>query len=333
MSHTIMRQWAMLRMLPRSPKKISTREILNRLTQEGFQVEQRTVQRDLEKFTSLFPLDCDKRSKPYGWFWCKDAEPLDIPGLDSHTALAFYLAEQHLTPIMPRETVQKLTPHFRAAVNRLNHMSESSGAKGWTKKVRVLRQGPDLSTPEIDAEVQECVYSALLLNRRLEVEYKNREAKDAKKYTISPLGLVLKNGIFYIPCTIADYSDIRLLTLHRMRSASITTMMVTPPKSFDLDDYIESGELHFRIGDKIHLKAMLHASLAIDLYERKFDALQRLEKQLDGRFLLQAYTTDTSELRYWLRSLGEKIEVLAPAYLREDLYQSAKAMLQHYETT
>jgi len=332
MSDTVMRQWMMLRMVPRAPSKISTIEIMNNLAAESFIISQRSIQRDLIKFSSIFPLECDDRSKPFGWSWRKDAPTIDIPGIDSHTALAFYLAEQHLEPILPRETVVKLNPHFLSAKKILNELSGNSGTTSWVNKVRVLRQGPDLSTPEIDGDVQEQVYTALLLNKKLEIQYKKRGAKEAKAYTISPLGLVLKNGIFYIPCTVNEYDDVRLMTLHRIKEAKATDYTISPPKGFHLDKYIQSGELSFQIGEKINLKAVIDKHVAFHLGERKLSPKQTLKEQDDGSFLLQATVNDTSELRFWLRGYDDQIEVLEPKELREDLYQSAKAQIKKYES-
>ncbi|WP_232507821.1 helix-turn-helix transcriptional regulator [Ghiorsea bivora] len=333
MSDTVMRQWMMLRMVPRSPSKISTIEIMNNLAAESFIISQRSIQRDLDKFSSIFPLECDDRSKPFGWSWRKDAPTIDIPGMDSHTALAFYLAEQHLEPILPRETVVKLNPHFLSAKKILNELSGDSGTTSWVNKVRVLRQGPDLSTPEIDAGVQEKVYTALLLNKRLEVQYKKRGATKAKDYTISPLALVLKNGIFYIPCTVFNYDDIRLMTLHRIKQATLTDAMIDSPENFDLDAYIQSGELSFQVGDMIKLTAIIDKDVAFHLGERKLSPDQTLEEQEDDTFLLQATVNDTSELRFWLRGYDEQIEVLEPKELRDDLYRSAQAQIKKYEAS
>ena len=331
MSDTVMRQWQMLRMVPRGPSKIGTTDIKQGLAAEGFEVTQRTIQRDLEKFSTIFPLECDDRSKPYGWYWSKDSGTLDIPGMDSHTALAFYLAEQHLAPILPRETVKQLSPHFLTARNMLNKLQKETGATAWADKVRVLRQGPDLSTPDVKPEVQHEVYTALLLNRLLDVEYKPRGAKETKSYTITPLGLVLKNGIFYLPCTIGDYTDIRLLTLHRLLSAIKLDIPATIPKSFNLDNYIASGELNFEVGSEITLKAIISRDVAFHLGERQLSPKQKLTEQPDGSYKLEAKVLETSELRFWLRGYDEEVEVLEPQELRNKLYESAKSLVSKYE--
>jgi len=333
MSDTVMRQWQMLRLVPRFPSKIDTTSLVQALAAESFEVTQRTIQRDLEKFSSIFPLECDNRSKPFGWSWSKDSGTLDIPGMDSHTALAFYLAEQHLVPILPRETVKQLAPHFLTARNMLNKLQKEKGATAWVDKVRVLRQGPDLSTPDVDSVVQHEVYSALLLNRRLDVDYKPRGAKDVKSYSINPLGLVLKNGIFYLPCTIGDYTDIRLLTLHRLLSATKLDIPANIPKTFNLDKYIASGELSFEVGSEIVLKAIVSSGVAFHLGERQLDSKQKLTEQSDGTYKLEAKVLETSELRFWLRGYDEEIEVLEPIELRNELYESAKALANKYENS
>jgi len=331
MSDTVMRQWQMLRLVPRSPSKIDTTSLVHALASESFVVTQRTVQRDLEKFSTIFPLECDDRSKPFGWSWSRDSGTLDIPGMDSHTALAFYLAEQHLEPILPHETVSHLSPHFETAKKVLNELQSNSGVTSWADKVRVLRQGPDLSTPDIDPDVQHQVYTALLLNRRLDVEYKARGSKELKKYIITPLGLVLKNGIFYLPCTIGDYTDIRLLTLHRLLSAIKLDIPASTPKTFNLDKYIASGELSFETGNQIQLKALVSPSVAFHLSECELGVKQNLTQQGEV-WLLETAVMETSELRFWLRGYDEDIEILEPIELRNQLYQSAKAMVRKYDS-
>ncbi len=71
MGDTILRQWAMLRNIPPAPRKISTGMLRERLIEEGYSVDIRTIQRDLGKLSLLFPLYCDGRSKPWGWSWMR----------------------------------------------------------------------------------------------------------------------------------------------------------------------------------------------------------------------------------------------------------------------
>lgn len=330
MSETLMRQWQMLRLVPRSPSKMATTEIKQRLADEGFNVTQRTIQRDLMTFSSIFPLICDDRDKPFGWSWMSDADVMDIPGMDSHAALAFYLASEHLEPLLPIGTVRHLKPHFESAKHVLDAIKTDSGAPAWKDKVRVLHRGPKLAPPVIISEVHEEVYEALLLNRQLNLTYKSRGSEKAKEYNINPLGLVLRDGLFYLVCTFSSYEDIRLLTLHRMSAAKKLDIPCQTPDGFNLDAYISSGELNFAISGDIKFKANVSKQVAFHLEERPLHADQKLTAAGDDSWLLEVTVQDTNELRWWLLGFGENVKVLEPEDLREEFRAIANAMSENY---
>lgn len=74
MSATILRQWRILLMLPRPPRRIDTATIESRLRGHGVEVHRRTIQRDLNELCDVFPIVADERAKPYGWRWADDAD-------------------------------------------------------------------------------------------------------------------------------------------------------------------------------------------------------------------------------------------------------------------
>jgi len=330
MSETLMRQWQMLRLIPRKPSKMATTEVKLRLEEEGFNVTQRTIQRDLITFSSIFPLVCDDRDKPYGWSWVSDADVMDIPGMDSHTALAFFLAKEHLQPLLPVGTVNHLKPHFAAAQVVLDKVDNGSGAPSWKNKVRVLHRGANLISPNVKPAVQGVVYDALLLNRQVKVTYLSRQQVTSKEYIINPLGLVIKDGIFYLVYTFDGYDDYRLLTLHRMLIAEKMNVPSVLPNAFNLDDYIELGELNFGAWGYIDLKAKVSAHVAFHLKECQLDINQSISELDDGCFLLQAHVLDTSELRWWLTGFGAQVEIIEPVELRHEFHEMAKTLLSNY---
>jgi len=330
MSDTLMRQWQMLRLIPRQPSQISTSELKQRLADEGFETTPRTLQRDLVRMSSIYPLLCDDRDKPFGWSWNRDANVHEVPGIDSDTALAFYLAEKHLEPLLPRTTIKRLRPHFKRAEEVLDQADADKGNPAWRNKVRVLQRGPGLKTPSIDADVQSAVYDGLLRNRRLDVEYLPRGADKPKQYELNPLGLVLKDSLFYLVCSMWDYSDIRLITLHRMNSATVMDTPSSAPDGFDLDSYIASGELDFAIGGKIKLKARISSQIATHLAERPLHDDQQLTQCDDDSYLLETTTQDTNELHWWLLGFGSGVEVLEPANLRDEFEQISYELASIY---
>ncbi len=326
-----MRQWLMLRLIPRQPFKISTTELMHALADEGFTITPRTLQRDLIRFSAIYPLVCDDRDKPFGWSWMTDGGVMDLPGMDSHTALAFYLADKHLEPILPRETVDHLRPHFEQARHVLDTIHADSGAPAWRDKVRVLRRGRFLAPPPIRSEVQGQVYDALLLNRKLRLVYQSRQKAEKKEYEVNPLGIVLKDAVIYLICTCWDYTDIRLMTLHRMTIAEKLDTPAVCPVGFSLDAYIASGGLDFTEAGKIRLKARISDDIAYHLRERPLHPEQSITPAEDREsMILETPVNDSGELRWWLLGFGDQVEVLAPESLRREFKGIAKRMAAAY---
>ncbi len=81
---------------------------------------------------------------------------MDIPGIDPPAALAFRLAEEYLTSLLPQTTLRHLNAHFLRAKEVL---APARGNKLglWPHKVCLIGRGPGLSPPKIRPEVQDTV--------------------------------------------------------------------------------------------------------------------------------------------------------------------------------
>lgn len=333
MSETLPRQWLMLSLIPRHPRKVDAATLQKGLEDQGYRVSRRTIQRDLQELSAQFALQCDERSKPFGWQWMEDAKVMDIPGMEPATALAFRLAEAYLQPLLPRSILRYLDPHFRRAGEVLAGV-KSAGIGMWPEKVRVISRGPALLFPEAKPDVQETVYQALFEERRFEARYRSREATRPAEYEVNPLGLVFRQGLIYLVCTLAEFEDIRQLALHRMSSARLLDSRRRAPAGFDLDKYIEQGEFSYPVsGNRIKLRALLAPGAAIHLYETRLSPDQRLKESPDGRVLLQATVLDTLELRWWLLGFGDGVEVLEPKKLRSEFQRIVSSMAGRYGKT
>lgn len=327
---TLLRQWQMLRMIPRFPSKITAKLLQEKLEAENFSVAKRTVERDLQSLSEHFPILSDERDKPYGWSWSKDAKVFDVPGLSNSEALTFKLVEQHLKPLLPASTLSQLAPYFATAEQHLSALSGKSTLHSWLGKARVVQPNQTLLAPNIDADAQQTVYEALLQNHQLDIAYLKRGEKKSTHYIVHPLGIVQRGQITYLVCKIPDREDVRMLAMHRMKSAEMLEDQVNRPDGFDLDAFIASGAFGFGGNETITLEAAFVKPAGDHLYETSLSKNQVITPLDDGRLKVTATVVNTEQLRWWLLGFGERVEVLAPLHLRESIAQTAKSLASIY---
>ncbi|MBS1985954.1 MAG: WYL domain-containing protein [Bdellovibrionales bacterium] len=329
MNDATLRQWAMLKLLPRSPDSISTVELLERLRTQGFTVSIRTIQRDLNSLSLAFPLVGDE-SKPQGWSWTRGAPQIEFPALNVQTALTFVLAQSMLDQSLPAATVNYLRPWFSAAKEKL--VDSAHPDKLVKNKFRIVSRMPSLTPPLIDSDVQESVYRGVLSNLQIAIHYQSRQAKQEKRYIVHPLGVVIIDSVCYLICTFSSYEDVRVLALHRIKSAKILDSPSIRPKKFNLDDYINTGSLGILRGqESISIEFLMNKKWAYHLYETPLAANQKIQELKGDWAKISAIVPDTSQIRWWLRSFGSDVQVLQPARLRDEFCVESEKLNKLYQ--
>lgn len=329
--NTTTRHWHILRLIPRHPNRTDVGRIHRQLEEiePALQVTRRTLERDLNLLSDSFPLERDG-CRPQGWWWRKDAEGLDVPGMDLTAALTFRMAEEYLSRLLPHSCLQSLAPHMKRARTLLEELS-TEGLAAWPQKVRVVSRNQPLLPPTVGADVVEVVYKALLSNRRFTGTYRP-QGGEGKLYEINPLGLVISDPVIYLVATCWDYTDIRLLALHRFSGAELREKPVIRPEGFDLQRYIDGGALGFcdQFGKSFRLRALFTRGAAAHLRESRLSEGQVVKDRKDGRVLIEAQVADTAQLRWWLLGFGAQVEVLGPKALREEIAETVRKMGEVY---
>jgi len=88
--------------------------------------------------------------------------------------------------------------------------------------------------------------------------------------------------------------------------------------NFEIDNYIESGALGFRVDyskptEQIHLKLTMTESTAKSFYESQLSKDQIIQHLEENIVEVSATVPFTSQLVWWLRSFGKKMLNIEPA--------------------
>lgn len=331
---TALRLLSLLRKIPRQPNCAKASDLHRSLQNEGYPVSIRTVQRDLAFLSSKFPITTDHQAGREGaiWFWMEDAEALNIPGMDPAVALALLLAEKHLQNLLPGAATADLKPYFSAAERTLARLPGRFLA-AWRNKVRVLNSGPALAIPQIEPAVQRAVYEGLLTHRQLKVLYKARGAAEAREQVLHPLAVVVKDGVVYLVATTWNYVDPRQYALQRFKIVEVLPDRAMVPEDFSIDDYIaERNAFSYPVApDSIRIILEVGSDVAIHLDERPLAPDQTVKPGRTGRALVEATVGDTQELRWWLLGFGDRLEVMSPRRLRNEVSELLAAAASLYK--
>ena len=327
--HTLVRQWALLQLLPaRGPGK-TAKELTDALNSDGYNISKRQVERNLIELYDAFGLDLNNTSIPYGWRLPPHV-PIDLPSITLAEALSLQLVEGTLKALMPPAMMHSLESRFLQAKRKLETLEAENQAAQWVNKVAVIPASLPMLPPAVDPVVLETVQDALLHNLQLNVEYRKFDAEQASCQTLHPLGLVQRGPVTYLVATAFDYSDVHLYVLHRIIAASKTENPAVTPKGFSLKNYIASDALQFGNNCSIGLKAEIWDGLAKILRETPLSADQQIE-EFDGAFRLTATITDSWQLRWWIMSQGDGIEVIGPVTLRDEIASKLQIAAKQYE--
>ncbi|RTK97304.1 MAG: WYL domain-containing protein, partial [Lysobacterales bacterium] len=98
----------------------------------------------------------------------------------------------------------------------------------------------------------------------------------------------------------------------------------------DLDAWLAQRDFDLPPGDDIELHAVLSRELEVLLRERPLAPDQQLEAAGDHEFVLRARVADTMRLRWWLLGFGDRITVLGPDRLREEMAATVRRMAAVY---
>lgn len=312
-------------MLPvRSPGATAS-DLQRRLQEAGHASTKRTIERDLVELSRIFPLQCNSKGTPFGWYWVPGSAT-ELPGLSICDALTMRLVEGSIRPLVPPNLLTALEPRFAQSRKKLEAMGSENASARWAEKVASVPPALALIPPQIDSEVLETIQTALLNDTQLECSYYAAHKDQTHELTLSPLAIVQRAQVTYLIAIAEPFDDIRQFVLHRFLAARALDRPSNRPSDFNLQRYIESGAMQFGKAVPITIEGWVSEGLARLVRETPISSDMTLTATEDGA-LLRATVLDTWELRWWILSHAGSIRIDAPATLREAIIQRLQQAL------
>lgn len=333
------RRLDLLDFIPRYPRKVSSRHLLDLLEGNGHEnLTMRTIQRDLEAIEKLglFGLEVDKRSKPFGWSINLNWKKLNISLMDANSALAFATLNQVADTLLPDSTLTDLKPYFDKAQTIIAN-EQSPLISHWKNSVALISTPSPVIVPPTEPDVLKQIKQAIFHKKQISAELRRylitNQKPIWKHYSqINPLGLIQKDNVTTLVCTIGSFHQkVYKLPLAYIKNVELKTQAVVEPEHFDFEHIKQSYHKTNSSNNVIKLEMFVKKTSYLVLSNGKLSDDQSLTETDDPEQLkLSATVSDSPQLRAFLRGLGNNIEVLAPNTLRSYFKDLALAYIQKY---
>jgi predicted DNA-binding transcriptional regulator YafY len=311
---TILRQITMLKIIPKHPSFILTKTIEERLNAEGFTTTLRTIQRDLDKLSTLMGLITGDSPEGLKWSYVNNSNEL-LPALSPNEALILCIAQQQMNDQLPFDTIDALEPRFSKAEQTL---ASSPQFKNWRERVKVISFGLPLKANLIEEDIRKPVYDGVLQHKQLQLTYRKNNG-DTQEYTLNAHGLIIREHTHYLVASKAETpNDFQLFKLSRI-SEVVLLVNNNMPCSNSIKHYLNSNASGYLLADRPIKMSLLATGPALAMFEEatlSSDQTIEIIKQTP-RVVAQVNATIefTHELTHFLLGFGKWIKVIEPKAL------------------
>lgn len=295
---------------------------------DALEVSRATFMRDIEYLRDRHraPIEYDKAEN--GYRYAEGSAGFELPGLwfsaeELHALLTMHTLLEQMGSGLLSESVSAL----RGKLEQL--LGDSRGAFAeLRKRVRILTPGQRLTAGEAFAPVAQ----ALVQRRRLRVRYWARSTDETTDRDLSPQRLIHYRGNWYVDawCHLRDGP----------RSFAVDGLRAVEPLAEPCHE-VGEAQLNAALGSAYGIFAAKErhwAELRFSVERSRWvkDEIWHPEQTLklgrDGRLTLRVPYSSAIELQMEILRHGAEVEVLAPASLRTAVIESARALLQHYDS-
>ncbi len=294
----------LLRAIPRK-RFITAAQLAKGLASSGHERSLRSVQRLLDQLTDHFPIECDTRSKPYGYRWLDGAQGFHLPMPTPAESILLRLAQTQLQALLPGSLDHVFQPLFSSAKQALETAPSQAPQRRWLEKVRRIPTTQPLLPPKMQPGVLDAVTSALYLENKLRVTYHNVQGEQ-KGAIVWPLGLALQEPRLYLVCRFEGYDNERILALTRIEHAEMLEEHFSYPETFSLANYDAEGRFAFGQGRKVRIQFRITKATGWHLLESPLSLDQGVDIE-DEALRIRATVTDSKLLHSWLRGFGDEL--------------------------
>jgi proteasome accessory factor B len=218
--------------------------------------------------------------------------------------------------------------------NATNALRKLAGIMPPAVRSQVQAAAESLSNRPFDAEFSRnltTVTEAWSRGRVLRLSYRSAGKHRPKEVTVEPYFLEPSAAGFstYLIAYSRTHAAMRTFKIERIVSAEMLPEHFEAPAELDVDELLSSA-WGIIWGEGTSVRLRFAPDVAWRVRESRWHPSQQVEDIADGSCLMTINVASLMELGRWVRSWGDKVEVLSPRELREELRDEAVRIARQY---
>ncbi len=126
-------------------------------------------------------------------------------------------------------------------------------------------------------------------------------------------------------------SAVRTFKIERIRTVALTPRTFEPPDPAATTSALRAAWDIIADQEPVKVQLRFSPTVAGRVREATWHPTQQIEDEADGSMCWEATVSGTIEIRLWILSWGDDVEVLAPAALRQDVAATLRRALERYD--
>jgi len=289
------------------------------------EVNRRTILRDIEYLRDQLGAPVEYCSSHKGFYY-RDK---------SYSFLSVHITEGDLIAIFVAEKALALyrgTPYEQALKNAFERIVGSL-----PDEVKVNLSGIEqaysfhlTAQSEQDIEIFKSVADAAIKKRQLQIDYYTLYRDETGSRVVDPYELVNFNGDWYLFAYCHSREEMRTFLVSRIKDVQKTGRSFKKDASFDIKGPLGQSFGIITGDEEFTVKLKFDEPAARYIREKVWHQSQTITEKKDGSIVLTMRLNSLVEIRWWILSWGEHVEVLSPAKLRRSLAETAAICAKRY---
>lgn len=314
------------------PQGLTTAQIHNKLKSDGFEVDRRTVPRDLDALQKAnIPLVSEEGGQQHIWKLAPFAEIKKNVTFTYREIFALFIARKALEHLKGSPVYEALVQFFEKIEKLLG--SNCQAFEEFINNIAFKAQPTWHNS--VSPVLLDTVYTAIEEGHPLKIQYRAESGDSRGEYkerTVGPECLYFADGGVYLIAVNLAKKEIRHYALARMREAEVVTAEVYDKSGVKPESLFKDSFGLFNTGGIAQeVEILLTGPTASYFAERKWHDSQKVVRTTDGyKLCLQVRIND--EFIRWILSLGSAATIVRPDSLGSMVAQVAQEIAKKYQS-